>query len=225
MEEPSRNTTRAREGREDGRLKHDPFNHPRDRRGYFRDNNKKLENLPEDQKIDLFSFVSKDKLPHVSNAYIQRVGGGSNKSTKVVMNINGQSMVHYYTGPLTGPDLLKYVSQFQMGNLDKEEVAITVDSRSKIDSMVIEKAYGFSTESGLPMAGNPRAEHWVLFYWDDDFYSEKLTNDQLDFFVNNKAAIAHKSAPGSDPDINYFKTRKDAVDRLTMLQSEHNRVA
>ena len=220
--EESRNT--VREGRRGGRLKHDPFNHPRDRRGYFRDNNKKLENLPEGQKIDLFSFVSKDKLPHVSNAYLERIGEGSERATRIVMNINGQNMVHHYQGPLTGSDLLKYVSQFQLGNFDKEEIALTVDSRSKIDSMVIEKAYGFSTESGLPMAGNPYGEHWVLFYWDNDFYSENLTQKQLDFFVNNKAAIAHKAGPGSEPNINYFKTRKNAIDRLTMLRSEHDLV-
>ena len=218
MEELRREITRDAD-REGGRVKHDPFNHPRDRRGYFRDNNKKLEDLPEDQKINLFSFVSKDKLPHIRNAYLQRV---DQNTTKIEMNIGGQKIVHYYRGPLTGPGLLEYVSGFQTDNLDKQEVAITVDSRSKIDSMVIDKAYGFSTESGLPMAGDPEGEHWVLFYWGRGFFDEEMSDQEREFFVNNKAAIAHRLAPGSDPDINYFKTQKNAVDRMTVLQKEHD---
>lgn len=196
---------------------HDPFKHPRDRRQRFRDNNSKLKSITPGERLNLFSFISRSALPQAEAGYVEKI---DNDTTMIVMVVNGQNIAHTYEGVLDSKRLVQTMRQYTP--VDKQDIAVTIDSRSKIDGMVIEEANGFSTDSGLPVVGNREARHWVLFVWNDlTFWNDTLTADQYEFFVNNKAVIAEKAGPGSDPVLNYFDTAKNARDRMNVLQQEY----
>ena len=199
---------------------HDPFNHPRDRRQRFRNNNEKLKGIEVGDRINLFSFVSRSSLPQAESGYIEKV---DMDTTLITMIINGQKIVHTFEGVLDSKSLVQTMRQYMP--VEKETIAVTVDSRSKIDGMVIEEANGFSTDSGLPAVGNREARHWVMFAWNNlTFWNDSLTADQYEFFKDNKAVIAEKRGPGAEPTLNYFKTVKDARDRMAVLGQEHGAV-
>ena len=199
---------------------HDPFKHPRDRRGQFRDNGEKLKNQQPGSRLALFSFVSRDVLPHVDGGQIHKI---DHDTTEITLVVGGQQFVHVHEGLLDAKALLKVISGYQIKRADMQKVALTLDSRTKIDDMIIEKANGFSSESGLPVVGNKQGEHWVLYTWNQQTFwnDDTLTRDQFRFLSEHAAAIGHKVQPGDEAEINYFKTAKLALDRMDMLRSQH----
>lgn len=168
--------------------------------------------------MDLFSFVSPDALPNVESGYIVK---HAPEMTEIVTVVNGAKISNMIKGPMDSDVMTRFVSTINQ-NVKEEDLAVTVDEHSKIDEMIIARANSFSPESGLPMAGNPQGEHWVMYAWNiHDFWGQGLTDEQTEFLTENTAVIAHKVLPDVEPELDYFKDSAMAIDRMNVLTEEY----
>ena len=223
MEEELRRETTRDLGRAEGRAQeHDPFNHPRDRRGYFRSTSKKLSRLEPNNLVNIFSFMSRDSMPGVESGYVEKK---DDDTYLIAINRGGRVAKIVHEGPLNKSDLHQLLLDYGYGK-PNAKTTLAVDSRNKIDAVVSEYARGFSAESGLPVAGSPAGRHYVMAFWNRmTFYdNEDLTPDQLKFLTDNQAVIAFKSQVGADPELDYFKTADLAREKFDVYARKLGRI-
>lgn len=216
--ETTRDGSRGEEG--GGRAKdYDPFNHPRDRRGYFRSSSKKLSRLEPNNRVNIFSFLSRDSLPGVDSGYIERK---DNDTYMIALRRGQQVNKIVHEGPIDKDYLQQTMLDYGFGT-PNAQTTLNVDSRGKVDAVVTEYARGFSAVSGLPVAGNPLREHWVMAHWGTDHFTfqDDLTANQAKFLSDNKAVIGYKPQPGADPELDYYKSRELAAQRFDMLKAKY----
>lgn len=227
----------------------DPFLHPRNRLGKFRDVNNKIRDMQAGSSIDVFRFVKRAALPGITSGRLVRTINGYTLSLR-----KGDEYFSYqHGGPMSRDDLMALIQQAeseldfsQLSVDERRELGLPVGLRPgqnlteegtlqskrgspKVDAVVIEQNGGL-TVTGVPnaqrdVAGDHDGEHWIKATWDpSEFDRYQLGDTDREFLKANTAAIAYKTEPGGIPQIEYFTNENEMVKKWDLLRSQHGTV-
>lgn len=222
----------------------DPFLHPRNRIGKFRDVDNKIRDLQQGQSIDIFRFVKRMALPGVQAGKLTKTDIGY----RIDLQHGKEVLNRVWDGPINKDDLANYLYEVE-GDLDftqlerdeKLEMGLPVGRRPgqsvsedgvrnsrrgtpAVDAAVISQNGGLvptGTDDPANIAGDPEGEHWVMATWDPDEYKQyELSPKDKEFLQKNVAAVAHRGEPGGEPTIEYFSNPDEAKASLLVKQNQ-----
>lgn len=222
----------------------DPFVHPRNRVGKFRDVNNKIRDLQEGSSIDIFRFVKRIALPGVQTGVMTKTPTGY----QINLQHGKETITKTFDGPMTKDDLAILLEQVQQ-NLDftsltrDEKLSLGLPAGRRpgqtvsedgvrnsrqgtpaVDAVVVAQNGGLTptgTDNPDNVAGSVDGEHWVMATWEPNEYDiYKLNPEDMKFLETHVAAIAHRTEAGGVPTIEYYSTVQEAQSSLGVKQNQ-----
>lgn len=165
----------------------------------------------------------------------------------ITVNKGGTLYSYNHTGPMNKEDLLQIINQVKtnldyskLSNEDRRSLGMPVKrprsvteggalrirkASNRVDAVVKEQNGGFTVTGTDPadnVAGVVDGEHWIKVTWNPVEYGVyDLSERDRDYLSRHVAAIAHKTEPGAEPQIEYFTNVRLADRKFEMLKAKH----